>query len=266
MICILGSSFSRGAHGDDSGNTDNYIHNMLHKSLDMSVVNLSISGHGCEIYTDAFVYACNNYKPSVIVAEIWYDRSYNWLWLPTDSTKKASNKSIQEIYDGQFAEGHNDGKDYNWKELWNHKIFRNITDSKTSETFKTSEIQYHSMGQLLQMYNILGVYSDHEYPLQLRTIRRLMNLEAICKLVGIPVLWWTYLDNSMFRIFSEQLPSDRHLNTWSGINTGTCEWAEKKLQGQHLADNWHLNNRADRLVLEQLTVPWLRHWFDKNSA
>jgi hypothetical protein len=270
MICLLGSSFSRGAHGSDLDNHSTYVHNLIHRSLDIPVINLSISGHGSEIYTDAYVYACRRYKPRVIIAEMWYDRTYRWLWLPTASTNESGQQTIDEIYAGQFAEGYNDGLVQDNKQIWQHKIFGVPADSRERDywqgIFKTSDLQHHDLPELLQMYETLAVYCDHVWPMTLRTIRRFMNLEALSQLVGVPVLWWTYLDKPMFRKFTDQLPVERHLNTWSGINSGVCEWAGQQLHGQHLADSVHLTTAANELVLSQLTIPWLQNWFDHHEA
>ena len=263
MICLLGSSFSRGAQGAEHKQWDTYIHNMLSAELGMPVINLSMSGHGSETYSDAYVYACAKHRPRLIVAEVWVDRTFCHLWLPTRYTKMASQQSVDDIYDGQFAESVNDGGEFDWKHMWLHKVFRHDQpDAPTLETFRTSAIQKHDLHELLQMYETIGVYADHDWPLQLRTIRRLQNLEAVSQLVGVPVLWWTYLDRPTFRPFTDSLPTERHLNAWAGIRSGTCEWAEQQLGGQHLADGWHLNSRADRLVQQQLMAPWIRAWLE----
>ena len=243
----------------------------MHRSLGIPVINLSISGHGSEIYTDAYVYACRRYKPRVIIAEIWYDRTYRWLWLPTASANESGQRPIDEIYTEQFAEGYNDGRVQDNKQIWQHKIFCAPAETKAEDDywqgiFKTSDLQHHDLGQLRQMYETLGVYCDHVWPMTLRTIRRLMNLEAVSQLVGVPVLWWTYINQPMFRTFTDQLPAERHLNTWSGINIGVREWADQQLKGQHMADSVHLNTAANDLVLTQLSIPWLNNWLHNHST
>ena len=263
MICLLGSSFTRGAQGVHEGDHSTYIHNMLSEELDEEVVNLSMSGHGSESYCDAYVYACRRFRPRLFLAEVFKDRTFCHLWLPTKHSAELAQKNPQQIYDSRFAVGLNDGQAYDFKNLWGTKIFRQDTvDQGTRELYGTSEVQHHRIEHLLSMYEQISVYMEHEWSLRIRTLRQLVALEELSQLVGVPVLWYTFLDEPMFRPFTDMLPRERHLNSWAGIPHGTSEWAAERFQGDHIADVWHLNAKADRAVIKELTALFIRSYLN----
>jgi len=260
MICMIGSSFSRGAQGADYYNIDAYIHNLLAKELDCEVVNLAVPGHGCELYLENYMMASKEYKPKLFLAEIWLDRTFCNLWLSTHAAKKHAELSPHELYSNSFPIGTNNGQHYDHKDLWDYKLFRyDDIDDRYRMLFNQLPILAHDPKEILNMYENLGVYLEHDWVLTLRTIRYLMSVENAAQLVGIPVLWWTYFDMPMFTKFSDSLPPDRHLNTWSGINVGTCQWAKQKLNSKHLADKCHLTAQADTMVVKELMAPFIQH-------
>jgi len=260
MICMIGSSFSRGAQGADGDDIDAYIHNMLAKELGCDVVNLSVPGHGSELYLENYVMASRKYKPRLFLAEIWLDRTFCNLWLPTQAAKRHADLPVHDLYENSFPLGRCDGQHYDYKDLWDYKLFRyEDVDQRHQMLFEQSPVIAHELTEVLEMYENISVYLKHESVLSLRTIKHLMSVEDAAQLVGIPVLWWTYSDMKMFTKFSASLPPDRHLNTWCGINVGTSRWAEGKLDGRHLADVCHLTAEADKMVVNELMSPFIRN-------
>jgi len=265
-ICVLGSSFSRGAQGPHVNDTSSYIHNMLSLELGMEVINLCVSGHGNERYLENYLMACKRYRPDLFLAEIWRDRTFCQLWLPTPLTGEVSRGTPSQIYEHNFPMGLNDGKPYDFKDIWKYKVFRHDDAQGREAIMDTSEVRYHKLSQLLKMYTALAAYMEHPWLMTMRTMKNLQALEEASDFIGVPVLWYTYtedVETKAFKKFSDTLPTDRHLNSWCGLAAGTYEWAADRFNGQHLADQCHLNKAADQAVVSELTAPFIRNYINK---
>lgn len=268
MIVLLGTSNTVG--GQDGNHRDHSImlHNLLAEKIDCQVLNMSVPGRGTELYLENYIHACNEYNPKLFIAEIYIDRTYVNFWFPTKDIENVYYEGDKSIYNCSFE------KRYSWKEpydfddrLQQARINRITENQEHLDKFKKSTIQWNDIKKLLDMYKTLGVYLDEDHLLAIRGIKNLINLKKLSDLIGIPVVFVSYGQPAIDfnRPFIESLNKDEYLNSWCELESGIIEWSEQKLQGNHFShDNDHLNQQADRLSVDELFVPFIKNYMNKN--
>jgi hypothetical protein len=264
MIGLLGSSYTRGAWGDDLLNPDAFVHNILSKYLNCDVVNMSLPSHGSEQYTDAFVFACRRWKPKLFLAELIHDRTFFNAWIPTaDSTALAKCTPI-DIYHSCFAYGTSATADYHRGDVMKYKISKavDLKSNDMAEKWSKIAIDRLTVKQYFNNFMQLSDYMEHDDLYTIRNIKSWYALEELSALTGIPVLWYSVLP--IAETFTSTLPVDRHLNTWCNIEC-VIDWANNRLHGRHLADSWHLNKSADELVSKELFTPFIKNYVNANN-
>lgn len=269
MIVLLGSSYTRGAWGDHMDQPAAFVHTMLANELQCDVVNMSIPGSGSEKFVDAYIHAVDKYNPSLFLAELVEDRSGYMLYLPNAVSQSIADQSAGSIHDHSFQYGL-PNSDYVENCMEAYRIhYATIALPSTSKLLIRNQRMFndcyirnneYNMHTLLDWMNTLNVFHQSG-PLQLmRTVTHFMSLEKLSKLTGIPVLYYSYHQTLNYEAKLISHIQDRHMNTWHSMSDGTCQWANNKLNGQHLADNTHLNKQADELVIKELTAPFIKYY------
>jgi hypothetical protein len=264
MIGLLGSSYTRGAWGKALLNSDAFVHNILSKQLQCTVVNMSLPSHGSEQYTDAFVFACRRWKPKLFLAELIHDRTFFNGWIPTTDSAKIANLSPFEIYHGCFAYGISDDPIYNRGDVMKYKISKavDLKSADMSEKWSNVSIDRLKLTEYFDKFWQLADYMEHDDLHKIRNIKNWYALEEISKLVNVPVLWYSIVPIN--ETFTATLPVDRYMNSWCNIDC-VMNWANVRLHGQHLADDYHLNSAADQLVSKELFAPFIKNYVDSNN-
>jgi hypothetical protein len=263
MIGLLGSSYTRGAWGDDHLKPDAFIHNLLSKQLNCKVLNMSLPSHGSEQYTDAFVFACRRWKPKLFLAELIHDRTFFNGWIPTKESAEIARLSPSDIYHGCFAYGTSDDPIYNRGDAMKYKISKAV-DLKSpdlhqwmAEKWSKTIIDRLTMTEYIDKCWQLADYMEHDDLHNIRNTKNWVALEEIAALMDIPVLWYSFIPIN--ETFTSTLPVDRYLNAWSNIDC-VKTWADEQFNGDHLADKWHLNAKADELVSKKLFAPFIKNY------
>ncbi len=259
MIVLLGSSYTRGAWGDHMDQPDAMLHSLLSDELGCDVANMSMPGHGSEQFVDAYVYACDRWRPRLFLAELVEDRSLRLLSIPNDTTQFIASGSQDYIYEMGFQYGipH---QPYVTSLMEQYHIHNGAGDDPSEhEIMSRSTINGFGLNEVLDWVNRVRIFHEEDSLRLIRSVRNFSSLEKLSSIVGIPVLYyrhthWKDIEAKMAVTFG-----DRYMNGWHGLSTGVADWANAKLNGQHLADHAHLNRKADQLVVRDLMVPFIRH-------
>ena len=264
MIGLLGSSYTRGAWGNAHLKSEAFVHNILSKNLNCTVVNMSLPSHGSEQYTDAFVFACRRWKPKLFLAELIHDRTFFNGWIPTTDSARIANLSPFDIYHGCFAYGTSDDPVYNRGDVMKYKVSKavDIKSADMAERWSTVSIDRLTLREYFDTFWQLAEYMQHDDLHNIRNIKNWYALEELSKLVGIPVLWYSIVPIN--ETFTATLPRERYLNAWCDI-THVMEWAKVRMNGQHMANDYHLNAAADELVSNELFAPFIKNYVDSNN-
>ena len=264
MIGLLGSSYTRGAWGNDLLNPDAFIHNLLSKQLNCKVVNMSLPSHGSEQYTDAFVFACRRWKPKLFLAELIHDRTFFNGWIPTNESANIAKLSPFEIYHGCFAHGTSDNTSYHRGDVMKYKISKaaDLKSVDMAEKWPKTIIDRLTMTEYINKFWQLADYMEHDDLHSIRNTKNWVALEEIAALMDIPVLWYSIVP--IEETFTSTLPVDRYLNSWCNIDC-VMTWADRQFNGDHLADKWHLNATADELVSKKLFAPFIKNYVDTHG-
>lgn len=266
MIVLLGSSYTRGAWGDHMDQPDAMLHSLLSKELGCDVVNMGMPGHGSEQFVNAYVYACDRWKPALFLAELVEDRSLRLLNIPNDTTHRIASEEPNRIYEMSFQHGL-PGQPYVTSLMENYHIHNGAGDDPSEhEIMETSTISGFGLNEVLDWFNRIRMFHEEESLQLIRSIRNFVSLERLSSIVGVPVVYyrhthWRDIEHKISNGFG-----DRYLNAWHGLDTGVADWANRKLDGRHLADHAHLNLEADRLVVRELMAPFIRHHLSKNGV
>lgn len=264
MIGLLGSSYTRGAYGIDTLKSDAFVHNILSKQLNCTVINMSLPSHGSEQYTDAFVFACRRWKPKLFLAELIHDRTFFNGWIPTTDSARVARLSPAEIYDSCFAYGSSDDMYYHRGDAMEYKVSK-AADLKSPNMIKrwaNISIDRLTVTEYFDKFWQLAIYMEHDDLYKIRNTKNWVALEELSALTGIPVLWYSIIP--IEETFTSTLPVDRHLNSWCNIDC-VMNWADHQLNGQHLADKYHLNVTADELVSKNLFAPFIKNYASKHG-
>lgn len=274
MIVLLGSSYTRGAWGDHMEHPDAFVHTLLSNELNCTAINMSIPGCGSEIFVDAYIHAVDKYKPSLFLAELVEDRSRRMMYLPNDISQSISAQSAELIHDQSFQYGM-PGMDYNENQMDQYRIHGGAGTLRTYDKrmFRNQRMldnchvqgHGHTLKTLLDWFNILNVFHESDSLELMRTIKNFMSLEKLSKLIGVPVLYYRYNQSTAYESKLSMQMSDRYLNNWHGMKVGTCDWADGKLNGSHLADHTHLTKYADELVIHELIAPFIKDYAARHS-
>lgn len=260
MIVLLGSSYTRGAWGKDIGDVSAMRHTMLSESLGCDVVNMGSPGNGSERFQYDYVYACKRFSPKLFMVELVEDRSLRWLMVPNDLTLQISGEHPQSIYEKQFQYGL-PNQPYVTNDMDYYRIYNSeeVDENFYQGIMQGSLIQGFTLKQILRSLNDVRLFYEHKSLWMMRSIKNFVALEELSSLVGIPILYYKQTDYSNIEDGLKSLIGDRYMNAWCGLNTTVERWADQRMGGLHLADEVHLNKEADRLVIEELMVPFIRH-------
>lgn len=259
MITLLGSSYTRGAWGDHMDQPQAMLHTLLSDALECDVMNMSMPGHGSEMFVNAYIYACSNYKPKLFLAELVEDRSLRLLSVPNETTKYIATLPCEEVYEHSFQHGM-DGEPYITNHMGNYHVHNSAGDDPAEHAiFATSNVEGFDLKEVLNWLNYLRLFHEDDSLRLMRSIRHFVTLEKLSRLVGVPVLYYRHTNWTDIEDKFSGTVGDRYLNAWHGLDTGVADWVNKRMDGKHLADNTHLNLDADKIVVNELMAPFIRH-------
>lgn len=265
MITLLGSSYTRGAWGDHMDQPSAMLHTLLSNALGCDVMNMSMPGHGSEMFTDAYVYACSKHKPRLFLAELVEDRSLRLLGVPNRTTHSIAALRSEDIYEHCFQHGLQD-EPYVTNRMEDYHIHNGAGDDASEHNiFSRSTVGGFDLKELLNWLNCIRLFHEEESLRLMRSIKNFVALEKLSALVGVPVLYYRHTHWTDIEKKFAGNTGDRYLNAWHGLGAGVADWVNKQTGGQHLADHTHLNLAADRLVVNQLMAPFIRHHLSKLS-
>lgn len=264
MIVLLGSSYSRGAWGKDLNDVSAMRHTMLSEALGCDVVNMAAPGYGSEYFQHGYVYACKRFSPKLFMVELVEDRSLRWLEVPNNATSEISNADAVSIYEKHFQYGL-PGRSYVTNGIERYSIYNGARDDDPTyqEVMQGSLVGGFTLGKILRSLNEVRLFHEHDSLRIMRSIRNFVALEELASLVGTPILYYKQTNYTKIAEKLKDLIGDRYMNAWCGLDTCVERWAEQRMDGHHLADEIHLSKEADRLVVDELMVPFIKHHMSK---
>lgn len=267
MISLLGTSNMLGGHDKSGTDSDIMLHNILAKELNCDVLNLATPGRGTERYISNFLYAYTKYKPSMVVCELYIDRSFSNFWFPTSDTTSLFNESAEIINQSFIEERSSFKKDEIDNRYIKSRINRNTENKKHLNEFKNAIFHITSIERLLEYYKKSCVYIDEEHLCGLRTVDTMYSLETISQSLGINIMYVALFGPAIEfnKPFIDTLPPDRFLNNYFKIPNGIDKVLSTKCNGNYLSfDNDHFNEKADRLLVKDFIAPFVKEFALKN--
>lgn len=137
-----------------------------------------------------------------------------------------------------------------------------LKSADMAEKWARTSIDRLTVTEYFNKFWQLADYMEHDDLHKIRNTKNWVALEEIAALMDIPVLWYSIVPIN--ETFTATLPRDRYLNAWCNI-THVMEWAKIRMNGQHLADDYHLNSAADQLVSKELFAPFIKNYVDSNN-
>lgn len=266
MIVILGTSNSVGGHDKNHTDPDIMLHRLLGHELGCKVLNLATPGRSTERYTPNLIYAYDKYKPSLVLCELFVERSYSNFWYPTNDTVSLSRDDAVVISQSFIEER------FSWKEdridnrYINSRVNRNSKSKEKLEKLKNCLFQFKDADKILEYYNKACIYLDDDNLCDVRTIESMYTLELLAKNLGINILYFSIFGPAIEynKAFIDFLPPERLINNYYNLIDGFEKKIAEDCNGKYLShDSDHFNERADRILIQEYIAPYVRFYAEK---
>lgn len=262
MIALLGSSHSRGAWGADTHDPHARLDRIIAAATGWGVRDLSVSGHGSELYANAALEACQGDRPAAFLVELQVDRSLVWAWVENDHSRRLSLASAKEIWQKQF----------DFDGMHDHMIYKRARagHGQTDEAWSTVRDRAHDLGGMLHLYEQVLGYIDTRALKTIRTVRNLVALERVSRLAFVPCIYWA-VDGQQLECaapFLRDLDPDRFINGINGFGgIGTTDVIVSSMgRGTAIADDGdHLTKSANQRLVADILVPGILRFAGKNA-
>lgn len=268
MITLLGTSNTLGGHDKNGTDPDIMLHNVLSRELNCHVLNLATPGRAVERYAQNLLYAYDKYHPSLVLCELFVERSYNNFWFPTHDTMSLIKENAEVIHQSFIEER------FSWKEdridrrYIKSRVNRQGKNSNQLAEFKNCLFHIEDISKLLEHYNKSCVYLDDEHLCALRTIDSMFHLELLAKHLKVNILYFALFETALEfnKQFINTIPPERFINSFYGIPRGFDEAISDRCDGKYFShDNDHFNEKAESILIKEYIAPYLKYYSKKNQ-